>query len=93
MSGNVDCGVALVADEKSGHLIICCFDCMLPLQLGEHRTVFCPECKKSDGGREVTMVLMCAECDSLLKVIEGRGSYCTNCNFSPSMQDTYFKKI
>ncbi len=93
MSINADSGVVLLPDEKTGQILIHCKDCNVPLELGQHRTVFCPKCRKSDGGREVTMVLTCAECDNPLRVIEGRGSYCVNCNFPPSMQDTYFQKI
>ncbi len=93
MGINADSGVALLPDEKTGQILICCLDCRVPLQMAEHRTVFCPKCKKSDRGMVPTMILTCAECDTPLKVVEKQGSYCTNCNFPPSMQDTYFQKI
>jgi len=37
-------------------------------------------------------ILHCAECDKPLNLTTHRGSYCLNCEFTPSMQDTYFKR-
>ncbi len=39
------------------------------------------------------MILHCAECDNPLNITTHRGSYCLTCEFTPSMQDTYFKNI
>ncbi len=41
---------------------------------------------------EIVDVMCCAECDSPLVMISGRGSYCLSCKFTPSMQDTYIQK-
>jgi len=39
------------------------------------------------------MILHCTECNNPLNITAHRGSYCLQCEFTPSMQDTYFKEI
>lgn len=34
-------------------------------------------------------VLCCAECEQPLATTHGDGSWCTRCNYPPSMQDTF----
>ncbi len=38
-------------------------------------------------------ILHCADCNNPLMITTGRGSFCPHCNFTPSMQDTYFKTM
>ena len=82
--------------QVEGNVRVCrCDSCCYPLQMGTQRVVFCPMCEKTlNGGPMPDKVLCCAECDTILGVIEFNGlprsTYCLGCGFTPSMQDTFF---
>ena len=38
-------------------------------------------------------VLCCAECEQPLATTHGGGSWCTTCNYPPSMQDTFIMRV
>ncbi len=63
------------------------------VRMGNNRTLFCPTCKETEIARLVTHILCCSECDKPLAVTSDLSCYCVNCNYHPSMQDTYFIPI
>jgi hypothetical protein len=67
--------------------------CDAMLHVGKFRQVFCPTCQWTKNGKAVSdIVLCCTDCGEPLAVIAPLdGSYCTTCNYAPSMQDTFFK--
>ena len=71
-----------------------CDFCHTQLHVGTHRVVFCPRCDTWTPPRveRPHSTLCCAECDKPLSATEGGGSYCAECNYYPSMQDTFFVK-
>lgn len=88
--------------------ILYCVGCNVPLQMTNYRSIYCPKCKKSTLPDGPESILCCAECEKPLRVTdwvvpreikgwpkseEGYGSYCENCGFHPSMQDTFLWKI
>ena len=80
--------------------VLYCEKCAIPIQMTEHRGIYCPKCKEcSLVNKEPEYILHCAECEQPLNVLEEiigikeYGSYCLNCEFTPSLQDTYLQKI
>lgn len=70
--------------------------CDTKLEMGNNRIIFCPKCQFAETpelDNLITHILCCAECKKPLSVTKGRGSYCLNCNFHPSMQDTFLSEL
>jgi len=93
-------GIKCVVGLKKGKNIFVCEDCKTQIQMTNRRGLFCPKCQTYGGIEEPpTMILCCAECNNPLAVPAivyfpgGFGSYCLNCDFHPSMQDTFLQRI
>lgn len=75
------------------HAFLYCQKCGILLQMMQKRGLYCPRCKETEPIVLVKQILCCTECDKPLAVTEGLGSYCLNCDFHPSMQDTFLWEI
>lgn len=75
---------------------LACRDCGAWLQMAENGTLYCPKCKKGEL-ENPTAVLCCLGCNNPLRVTalssHRFGSYCKSCDFKPTMQDTFLRKI
>jgi len=83
-------------EGEEARFFLYCRNCGVALQMTEHRKLYCPKCKKCEL-ENPTMVLCCAECNNPLRVTPAPGhrfgSYCASCDFGPSMQDVFLRKI
>lgn len=84
------CRKEIVPNNSDKVIIVYCAQCDQPVQMGNHRVLFCDNCKiwANSDNPPPTHTLCCAECEKPLRVTMGEGSYCIHCGYPPSMQDT-----